>query len=201
MTKSKAPKLPSVPHKHLHSRISFLYQAATYLANAQAQSTPPKAEELDGTTAGNSDSGHRDVQESTTSNERAAIKTSLSADPGGDSIHLLPAKSFQETALSRQMLSHLRAVSLKAQIRLSPIMKRSICKRCNALLVTGSTCHERVENLSRGGRKPWADVIVLNCNACGTEKRAPVVAIRQTKKTQRRKREVPQFGNDTSVPE
>lgn len=39
-----------------------------------------------------------------------------------------------------------------------------------------------VENKSRGGRKPWADVIVVECFTCGRSRRFPVNAPRQLRK-------------------
>lgn len=77
-------------------------------------------------------------------------------------------------SVSRCLLSDLRNVSLKAQIRLSPALKHTICKRCNSLLLEGSTCSVEVENKSRGGKKPWADVLVRTCKQCSLERRIPV---------------------------
>ena len=74
---------------------------------------------------------------------------------------------------------------MKSQIRLSPAIKRSLCKRCDALLVSGSDSTSRLENKSRGGKKPWADVLVVTCNSCGTVKRFPVGAKRQSKRAER----------------
>ena len=132
------------PNKHLHSRVSFLYQAATYLSGAHAA----RAKD-----AGNS----------------------------------APRPSLRNPCLgsSRRMLSHLRGVSRKAQIRLSKSMKHAICKRCESLLVAGSSSTQYVENSSRGGKKPWADVIVIECNHCGTKTRFPVGATRQPRKSAR----------------
>lgn len=90
-----------------------------------------------------------------------------------------------QSALALQLASHLRAVSLKAQIRLSPDMKRSICKKCNTVLIPGRTSTSLIENKSRGGRKPWADVLVIQCNFCGGQKRFPVGSTRQLPKSKR----------------
>jgi ribonuclease P protein subunit RPR2 len=76
-------------------------------------------------------------------------------------------------SLPRQYISQMRGVSLKTQLRLSVETKRSFCKRCDILLVPGVTCIEETQNASRGRRKPWANVHVTRCAACGTEKRIP----------------------------
>jgi ribonuclease P protein subunit RPR2 len=87
--------------------------------------------------------------------------------------------------LARHMVTDLRSVSLKTRIRLSPAMKQTLCKFCDALLVEGQSCTTQVENQSRGGRKAWADVLVRKCHACGNVKRQPIHAQRQKSKAAR----------------
>jgi ribonuclease P protein subunit RPR2 len=87
--------------------------------------------------------------------------------------------------LARHMVTDLRSVSLKTRIRLSPAMKQTLCKFCDALLVEGQSCTTHVENPSRGGRKSWADVLVRKCHACGNVKRQPIHAQRQKSKAAR----------------
>ena len=84
--------------------------------------------------------------------------------------------------LSRQMISDVRAMSLKGQVRQSPAMKRAICKFCDTVLIEGQNCHSIVENASKGGRKRWADVLVICCSTCGNAKRFPVCARKQKRK-------------------
>lgn len=166
-----------VSHKHLYARISYLYQAATYLMNAhgnrglRATTEYPEAAHREPTGLQNEET--RDINK-----EEAEILSSLahkSLDPGlmdalGPSCHLI---------------SHLRSVSLKGQIRLSPTLKHSICKRCDALLVPGQTSSVQVENNSRGGKKPWADVLIFTCLLCHAVKRFPVGAKKQRRRSQR----------------
>ncbi|KIW16651.1 hypothetical protein PV08_03839 [Exophiala spinifera] len=80
---------------------------------------------------------------------------------------------------STRLLSHLRGVSRKSQIRIAPELKHAICKRCDCLLIPGRTSTEIIKNDSRNGNKTWADVLEVRCNKCGTTKRFPVGAIRQ----------------------
>lgn len=82
----------------------------------------------------------------------------------------------------RRLVTDLRSVSLKARIRLSPAVKQTICKYCDALLIEGETCTTMVENKSKGGRKPWADMLVRRCRACGNVKRHPLNSPRQKTK-------------------
>ncbi|UNI24370.1 Ribonuclease P [Purpureocillium takamizusanense] len=87
--------------------------------------------------------------------------------------------------LSRHVICDMRAVSLKAQIRQGTSLKHTICKFCDTIQIEGDTCHSVVENQSKGGRKPWADVLVIKCNTCGNAKRFPVSVSRQQRRTMR----------------
>ena len=116
--------------------------------------------------------------ESTSAKPAPALKESIQ-----------PAETTDEqkalSNVSRQLLSDMRSVSLKVQIRHSPQLKRTICRYCDALQVDGQTCTSLVENNSKGGKKPWADVLVLQCLTCGNSKRFPVNATRQLRKSLR----------------
>lgn len=87
--------------------------------------------------------------------------------------------------MGRRLATELRAVSLKTRIRLKPAVKRSICKFCDSVLVDGGSCTTTIENRSKGGKKPWADVLVRKCHTCGRERRYPVRASRPPKKRER----------------
>ncbi|KAM7208872.1 RNAse P Rpr2/Rpp21/SNM1 subunit domain containing protein [Naviculisporaceae sp. PSN 640] len=87
--------------------------------------------------------------------------------------------------LGRQLVTDLRSVSLKTRIRLSPAVKQTICKYCDSVLIEGETCTSTIENRSKGGKKPWADVLVRKCHSCQRERRYPVSAPRPKRKTER----------------
>lgn len=156
-TAKKGKKDTSIPNKVLHSRVSYLYQAASYLATHD-----PK-----------------DLSTSTATSQVAESEQMKSKKPAEQ----LP--EIQLHSVARRMVSDLRTVSQKVQIRLSPAMKHSFCKKCDTILVEGSTCVNRIENKSKGGRKPWADILVRKCNCCGCEKRFPLAAGRQRRRPHR----------------
>ncbi|KAH8907886.1 Rpr2-domain-containing protein [Coniochaeta sp. PMI_546] len=89
------------------------------------------------------------------------------------------------SGVSRRLVADLRSVSLKTRIRLSPAVKQTMCKYCDALLIEGETCTTVVENKSKGGRKPWADILVRKCHACENVKRYPLNSARQKRKSLR----------------
>lgn len=150
MGKSKSAKTgEGVPNRHVHSRISYLHQAASYLSSAQQ------------TRQANTDS--------VTTSTRCAQKTK------------------HEAGQARLLLTHSKGISRKTNIRLAPAMKRTICKRCQSLLVPGFSSVESVENASRHAAKPWADVFTILCDSCGTAKRFP---IRQAHLEEKKKPEV-----------
>ena len=88
----------------------------------------------------------------------------------------------QNQAIARRLLTSLRSISLKTQIRLNPRIKWTVCKFCDTLQIEGVTSTSVVENASRNGRKPWADVLVCTCLTCGHAKRYPVGARRQKRR-------------------
>lgn len=140
----------SVPNKHLYSRISYLHQAATYLA-----SQSPSAE------------GQQHQQQQNTCNTHDDTK---------------PAPPPPSHNLARQLVADIRTVGRKVLIRPSPRMKQTLCKHCDSVLIEGKSCVTSVENPSRGGRKPWADVLVVRCRVCDNVRRYPVSAPRQKRK-------------------
>lgn len=142
MAKAKAPKQGSgIPQKHLHSRISYLSEAATYLALADEVCKRPLTR----------------AKDTARHNHTSRMLQSSHATYGQ----------------SRYLLSQLRAVSLKSQIRLAPALKHSFCRRCDCPLVPGKTSQTRVSNDSWYGEKPWADVVVITCGFCGAVRRFP----------------------------
>ncbi|CAG9995846.1 unnamed protein product [Clonostachys byssicola] len=150
MAKAKGPA--GVSNRHIYSRVSYLHQAAHYLA---LSATPKTA---------------------------AAGNPQVARDKSATTPNQTPSA---EMNLSRQYLSNMRSVSLKAVIRQSRDMKQEVCKFCDTLQIDGETCHSTVENLSKGGRKPWADVLVVRCASCGHAKRYPVSAPKQKRKSLR----------------
>ncbi|ROT37529.1 Rpr2-domain-containing protein [Sodiomyces alkalinus F11] len=84
--------------------------------------------------------------------------------------------------MARLLVEDLRAVSRKVLIRPTPAMKRTMCKICDTVLVEGRTCFTTVENHSKGGRKPWADVMAMRCTVCGHIKRFPANCPRQKRR-------------------
>jgi len=149
-----------VQNKAVYSRISFLQQAAVTLSSIHLQAL---------------DSG---ASASSTDFPKSSQHGAISKGP-------TPANKSLLEGMSRRLATDLRAVSLKTRIRLKPEVKRTICKYCDSVLIDGETCATIIENKSKGGKKPWADILVRKCNTCGGERRYPVSAPRTKRKTER----------------
>ncbi|KAL1872336.1 hypothetical protein Daus18300_004306 [Diaporthe australafricana] len=158
-------KVPGVPNKASYCRLSFMYQAASLLAVAAKPSrasnqAAPQIADLDS----RMDHNGEDANLNTKKHDRTAARTHN---------------------MSHRLLADFRSVSLKSQIRVSPDMKRTICKFCDTLLIEGQTCTSTVQNPSRGGKKPWADVLVIKCHTCHRTKRFPVNAPKSQRRPMR----------------
>lgn len=176
------------PNKHLHSRISFLYQAATYLNKACDNGLNVHCRESLFLESPDLDVEKQDLLDSREDTDTTQKKSTIILTEQLDGFlqaHPVKPSLSGKAGSSRRLLSHLRGISLKSQIRLTPNMKHSVCKRCDSLLLAGNTSNSLIENKSRGGKKPWADVLVVTCNLCGMEKRFPTGAARQLGKAER----------------
>ncbi|KAJ5474177.1 hypothetical protein N7475_003743 [Penicillium sp. IBT 31633x] len=161
---------------HIRARLDYLHQAALYFQDKSAfqkcQSTEDIQNNKDSLVAGQVSLG--DTRHDLESKQQARLAKQEKTDE--------PLRN-----LSRVCVSHLRAVAMKTQIRLPVTLKRSVCKRCDTVLTPGVTCSHETRNASRGGKKPWADLLVVRCFTCGTVKRFPQTDKRAKKLVQRRK--------------
>lgn len=80
--------------------------------------------------------------------------------------------------LSRALARNVDLISKKAVTKLSPSIKRTICKKCQTLLIPGVSETIKVENESREN-KPHSDILVHTCHTCGRKKRFPIGKNRQ----------------------
>ncbi|EON66342.1 hypothetical protein W97_05439 [Coniosporium apollinis CBS 100218] len=174
MGKEKPAKGPKgIPNRALHARISYLHQAVSYLS----ASVQPWADGRSATSA--------PAEQPSTGAKRIEERHGKNAETAAGSKALTDTKETPSLEPPLYLASHIRSVSRKSQVRLSQDIKRSLCKRCDTLLIPGKTSDSKLANLSYEGRKPWADVLVIQCKTCGAEKRFPVGAKRQQRKAAR----------------
>lgn len=75
--------------------------------------------------------------------------------------------------ISRNLIRNMNGIAKKTVLKLSPSIKRTICKKCNNLLIPGISVKIYIENKSRK-KLDKCDVLVHSCLTCGTNKRFPV---------------------------
>lgn len=186
MAKAKAPKEGKNSKSHIKARLEFLQRAAEYfqrVSNSPEQARVP--------TTGDANVVDSKAHELFTHQDASCDDAEYSSKVQRTSKKTL-------SNLSRISISHMRGVSLKTQTRLPITVKRSHCKRCDTLLLPGVNCTHEVTNSSRGGKKPWADVLVVRCLVCRAEKRFPQTDRKSTKLKQRRDKSQPQ--DQSAVP-
>ncbi|KAL1965185.1 hypothetical protein VTN77DRAFT_5939 [Rasamsonia byssochlamydoides] len=167
---------------HLRARISYLHRAAAYLQSAHTAVS--RSEGSTENNAGETNTTHDNTP------SRATRRVPEIVENDGMVEEMMSQKEnsvrVSELRLPRHYISQMRGVSLKTQLRLPIEVKRSFCRRCDILLVPNVTCVEEIRNASRNRKKPWADVRVVRCTACGTEKRFPLTEKRSKKLSERR---------------
>ncbi|GCB21575.1 ribonuclease P protein subunit rpr2 [Aspergillus awamori] len=171
-------------HSHIRARIDYLYNAATFLQSIgkpspQQPSASQQNDQIDIAEDATKMQGTERIVPQIVKSDMALVEEPTK--PKNTSMReRLPQ-------LSRVYMSQMRGVSLKSQLRLPIDVKRSFCKRCDTFLIPGVTCTQDIRNASRGRKKPWADVLVVCCSTCGTEKRFPQTDKRSKKLSERRK--------------
>jgi ribonuclease P protein subunit RPR2 len=167
-----------IPQKHLHSRISYLYQAAVYLSAVElnVEKESQQKHEINNSNLLRSGQSEKPLDRPGRLNHHHTLSEAKDSTTAESESRMgsktTPPASVESSAQTHQLLSSMRSISQKSQIRLSQSIKRSVCRRCNALLTLNSTAE--IQNPSREGRKHWADVLVVTCSQCGFMKRYPI---------------------------
>lgn len=162
MAKPKGAAGSTVTNRPAYSRVSFLFQAAALLAGTRPATTATSA------------------TSTPTTNEK--LKSAGNPTEKPDVASAQDAESPPLQGMARRLLTQMRSVSRKTNMRVRPAVKQRVCKYCDTLLVEGSTCTSVVENYSRGGKKSWADVLSVTCTTCGRTRRYPVTTPRQPRR-------------------
>ena len=185
MAKGKGKNVNS----HLRARLDYLHKAATYLHSTTIASKLPQTQQSDN--ENNASDEKRDIENISTRTVPQILSpgaTASAVETVSGSVSKKQEPNLNRLPnLSRAYISQLRGISLKTQLRLPQEVKRSFCKRCDTLLVSGVSCMQGIRNASREGKKPWADVRVVRCTTCGTEKCYPQAGKRSKKLAERKK--------------
>lgn len=85
--------------------------------------------------------------------------------------HFAPYAKY--SVLSRALARNMDLVSKKTVLKLTPALKRTLCKGCNSFLIPGISVAVSVQNKSVK-QDERNDVLVHTCTKCGTVRRFPV---------------------------
>ncbi|KAJ2730761.1 hypothetical protein IW152_005023 [Coemansia sp. BCRC 34962] len=139
-----------LPNREAFERMNFLLQSAQFYASLPTTTTPA-AVATTATAKGNEP------------NEPSALVNDSSGD--SSSSDAPPQTPAMMMPLARFYTKEMRLVSRKSVLRMSPHIKRSICKVCLTPLVPGISSMTRVKGQKRSRR------VITTCNYCQTQAR------------------------------
>ncbi|KAF2721211.1 hypothetical protein K431DRAFT_247530 [Polychaeton citri CBS 116435] len=187
MAKAKNKGTKSSGNKHLQARVDFLSRVSFYLA-AHGKNALQEDPIQDPAISDVKRLSQKDADSALVQSSLAAMEYTMNRKPEQASEQSLKGELMSNQSL--RLANHLRAVALKSQIRLDLDTKRSICKVCDTPLIEGMSSMKYLENLSKGKKKPWANMFVVKCLTCGCPKRFPTGSKRQHKKKERQMQDV-----------
>ncbi|CCL98703.1 uncharacterized protein FIBRA_00707 [Fibroporia radiculosa] len=152
--------LNSVTNRDILQRLNFLYQASAYLHTiAPSPSGKPSNDKV--------------IE---LSKEQKRERRRKARHPA------------QTTELARAYVRSMKIISQKATVRMDPNVKRTLCKKCNTILMPGSTASVRTKPSSTHGHS-----IAYTCVTCGTTRRIPAPPILDADKPPRGQSSAPDF--------
>ena len=161
------------PPKHLRARLQYLFDAAKYLRRVQESASQ----------AGTKATKRQDRKHEPSAIKRCGeVSVIASEAPKNETKATANSLTTGTGAADHFLISQVRSIAAKAQIRLGKETKHHLCKGCDAVLIPDVTSTTMLENKSKGGAKPWATTKIVCCNLCGVNKRFPIGAKRQLKK-------------------
>ncbi|KZV67191.1 Rpr2-domain-containing protein [Peniophora sp. CONT] len=142
------PNPSSVANRDMLQRLNFLYQASAFLQTAAFSSAqlPTGSKQGDVSQAGTSALGSSKQAQDTRKRKRL-LNTS---------------------DISRSYVHDMRQVAQKTTIRMDPSVKRSVCRRCDAILIPGVTSRTRI-----GPSGPHGHGLFTSCLSCKVIRRIP----------------------------
>ncbi|KAF5383494.1 hypothetical protein D9757_006096 [Collybiopsis confluens] len=147
--KNEIPNPSSVSNRDVIQRLNFLYQASVYLNTVHCSTSqlPPS-----------SSSSLSSAPDDPTTNQKKKGKEKKKTVGLGD--------------LSRSYIGTMKSVGTKTTVQLDPSVKRTLCKRCNTVLIPGSTASVRTKKSPSHGH-----FMVYTCGVCKHSVRIPAAPI------------------------
>ncbi|KIL62399.1 hypothetical protein M378DRAFT_81285 [Amanita muscaria Koide BX008] len=139
--KDPIPNISSVQNREIIQRLNFLYQASVYLQNLSQTTLSPASTPKD-------EDKHARKGTQERKRHRQRIRTT--------------------DELSRAYIDTMLTVGKKTTVKMDPSIKRTLCKRCQSVLVPGLTVSVRVRKSTS-----HRHALELTCTFCGFERRIP----------------------------
>ncbi|KAM6490675.1 RNAse P Rpr2/Rpp21/SNM1 subunit domain containing protein [Amanita muscaria] len=140
--KDPIPNISSVQNREIIQRLNFLYQASVYLQNLSQTTLSPASTPVT--------HEHKHAKKGTQERKR----------------HRQRIRTTDE--LSRAYIDTMLTVGKKTTVKMDPSIKRTLCKRCQSVLVPGLTVSVRVRKSTS-----HRHALELTCTFCGFERRIP----------------------------
>ncbi|KZT10824.1 Rpr2-domain-containing protein, partial [Laetiporus sulphureus 93-53] len=145
------PSLSGVANRDILQRLNFLYQASAYL---QSISQDPTAKPID--------------------RGRPSKLSPLQGPSKAEKKEIRRKQRHPNTAveLSREYIKSMKIIGQKTMVKMDPNVKRTMCKKCNSLLIPGTTALVRVKSSPSHGH-----LISYTCLSCTAARRIPAPPI------------------------
>jgi len=138
----QVPNPNSVSNRDILQRLNFLYQASVYL-NSVSPRQPSTSNDIP-------------KMEVVRDGEKHKKKKKLRSNV------------ISTTDLSRSYIKSMKIVGQKTTVKMDPSVKRTLCKGCNIVLMSGSTATIRVKSSPSHGH-----AVTYTCTSCNTSRRIP----------------------------
>ncbi|CAG8651017.1 13135_t:CDS:2 [Acaulospora morrowiae] len=131
-----------VQHREIYQRMNFLYQAATLMTSINIPNSHHSKQK------------HNNDSNSTFANQSQDASSSLSTHNHS----LVP--------LGRFYVNTMKTIGTKQVLRIDPSIKRTLCRRCETLLLPGVTSRVRIKSSSEKN-------LQIKCTQCNVTRKIP----------------------------
>ncbi|OCH93759.1 Rpr2-domain-containing protein [Obba rivulosa] len=150
--------LNSVTNRDIIQRMNFLYQASAYLNSISPARGPQPSESRIKSLPAQDDTGSSQAQPSAGKQKRL------------EKLRMRHPTTAHE--LARSYVKSMRSIGQKTTVKMDPAVKRTLCRKCDVVLIPGATATVRVKTSSSHGH-----IMCYTCMSCKTTRRIPAPPI------------------------
>ncbi|EMD37650.1 hypothetical protein CERSUDRAFT_123546 [Gelatoporia subvermispora B] len=149
-----AVNLNSVTNRDILQRMNFLYQASAYLNSISPSREPQPSQSQD-----------------TSTYTPGSVPSSQVGQPAGKRKQPKKLRIRHPTTtheLARSYVDSMRSIGQKTTVKMDPAVKRTLCRKCDVVLIPGVSATVRVKSSSSHGH-----AMSYTCMTCKTIRRIP----------------------------